>query len=94
VAGIVARCNNAAIGNVVGISDPITKLCNIKELAKDQLAKILAKKTLFAEKEASVEETTQIVPEVVKRTHSQISGGMIGEKGYQIRGHQERERER
>jgi hypothetical protein len=43
------------MSNAVGISDPITKLCNIKELAKKLLAKIQAKKSVV-----SVEETTQI----------------------------------
>jgi hypothetical protein len=40
---------SAAIGNVVGMFVPITKLCNIKYsqyLAKDQLAKILAEKSV------------------------------------------------
>jgi hypothetical protein len=70
---------SAALGNIVGLSNPINKVCDIDEAAKDLLAKILAKK-IVSEKESSVEETTRIVPEnvtpsTVTRTHSQISGG-------------------
>jgi hypothetical protein len=42
----VSRRKSAAIGNVVEISDAITKLCNMEELTKDKLAKTLAKKSV------------------------------------------------
>jgi hypothetical protein len=45
-----------ATGTAAVISDPIAKVWGIEELAKEQLAKILAKKSVVAEKEASIEE--------------------------------------
>jgi hypothetical protein len=84
---VLARREIAAIGNAVGNSDPITKLCNIEELRqRSSFAKCWPRQALFAEKEASVDETTQIVPQVVERTHSHIAEEIIGENGYPIRG--------
>jgi hypothetical protein len=52
VKGMVARHNSAAIGNVVGISDPTTKLCNIeKHWQRINLPKYWPRKALFAEKQ-------------------------------------------
>jgi hypothetical protein len=48
------------------------------------LPKLLPRKVLSAEKEARVEETTQILPEVFKRTHSQMSEGNYRREGVPI----------
>jgi hypothetical protein len=45
------------------------------------LPKFWPRKALFAEKKASVDETTQILPRVVKRTHSHESGRNDGGEG-------------